>query len=61
MMRVMKSSGVAVLFAGSVVAGFWLGGFDLNERGGVALACYLSSLAAAAYGFGFTMMVTEGK
>jgi hypothetical protein len=58
-MRVTKSLSVALIFAGSVVAGFWLGGFDLNERGGVALACYLSSLAAAAYGFGFTMMATE--
>ena len=40
----MKHLLVALITACLIICGFWLYGFDLNERGATALACYIASL-----------------
>lgn len=58
-MRVFASLSVSALAVAAMVSGFWLSVFDFTERGGTALACYIASLVAAAYGFGLTMMTAS--
>ena len=38
-----------ILGAGLVAAGFWLHGFDFNERGGEALTVYLMGLLVGGF------------
>lgn len=39
---------VAVIAAVAVVFGFWLHGFNFDERGSMAIGCYVTALFSAA-------------
>ena len=43
---------IVAISAGAVVcAAAWIGGFDFNERGQVAVFVFLASVAASVYGY----------
>ena len=45
----MKHIIVGIITAAIIPGGFWIFGFNFNERGPVALGCYIASLCFAAF------------
>jgi len=54
-MRVFTSLIYALLAVAVVCGGYWVAGFDFNQRNPQALACYLCSVIATGYVFGMSM------
>lgn len=48
-MSLSKSALIAVASMALVIAGYWLSGWDFNERGQKALECFLMALVVGAF------------
>jgi hypothetical protein len=54
-MKVFTSFIYASLAVAVVCGGYWVAGFDFNQRNPLALACYVCSVIAAGYVFAMSM------
>jgi len=55
-MKVAKSIFIACLTMAVVAGAFWLGGFNFDRRGEVAVVCYFMCVLFGVWTFGITMM-----
>ncbi len=55
-MRMLSCLTAGLIAAIGVCFGFWLHGFNFDERGAMAIGCYLSALFAAAFAVAFTAL-----
>jgi hypothetical protein len=58
-MRIAKSALNGFIAAAIVAAAFWIGGFDFDKRGQIAVTCYLLSVLFGFWMFGISMMQSQ--
>lgn len=58
-MRIAKSALSGFIAAAIVAGAFWIGGFDFDKRGEIAVTCYLLSVLFGFWMFGISMMQSQ--